>query len=103
MATELQRIQALLDPATFERVQKLMTNRRASMSSITTELIRAALDLAEYADELASIPTQEPQEKKYVTKDELKAEFVQSAVEGADLDSEMLQKLLKLSEVLDAE
>ena len=103
MPTELQRVQALLDPATYERVQKLMLNRGASMSSIATELIRAALDLAEYGDELANISDQAPPKKEYVSKGEYKSEFVQAAIDGTDLNSVMLQKLIKLSEVLDDE
>lgn len=73
------------------------------MSSIATELIRAALDLAEYTDELAHITDHTPPKKEYVTKEEYEAEFVKAAMDGTDLDAVMLQKLIKLSEVLDSD
>lgn len=103
MVTQLQRVQALLDPSTYEHLQCLVASRGVSMSSLASQLIVAALDTEEIKAELECISNHKSQDEDYISKGEVKSKFVEAAVEGHDLNTITLQKLLELAECLDDE
>ena len=75
------------------------------MSSLASQLIVAALDTEEIQAELECVSHQHHANGSdgYISKDEVKSKFVKAAVEGHDLNTITLQRLLKLAECLDDE
>ena len=80
------RVQVLLDDTTREEVERWCGVRKKSASAMCSELIEHALSSDEYKD---------PQRAQ------LKAQTVDAAVNGVDLGSPRIKKLLQVLKALD--
>ena len=81
-------------------------HKKRSHSAICAELIQAALELKKYKEELSQAKTaEEPSEdsRKYTPQAQIRNAAALAAVQGADLNTDKLQKLLKLLEILEAD
>ena len=81
-----QRTQVLLDPLVDEKVRRLASKHKRSMSAMCSELIEFALSQDKYNDK---------------DHENFRAASVKALIEGADLSDERMQKLIKLLDMLD--
>ena len=82
MPTSKPRLQVVLDTDQADRVKALATERGISVSAMCSQLINAALRL----DQFQSL-------------EQLRGQYVEAAIEGADLND---WKLVKLLEAIDS-
>ena len=104
MPTALDRIQTLLQPDVFAQVRTLAKHNRRTLSGMAAELIDDALKLDKYKDQLADAdvvvpPREDP--RKAAPQAQFRDDTIKAAIDGADLNTPKLQKLLKLMELLD--
>ena len=84
MPTNKPRLQVILGDAQTERVKQLADERGLSVSAMCSQLINAALRL----DQFQSL-------------DNVKGQYVEAAIDGADLNDWKLVKLLKVIDSID--
>ena len=107
MPTQLDRIQCLCEPQLYADVLTLAKLNNKTKSAMAGELLKAALKLTKYRDQLEEAavrfpPKEDPRHRERQPQFIANNEKVQAAIAGVDLSDPKMQKLFKmLAEIAD--